>query len=129
MNIFVFGNSIVAEDSKPVELLFHLQDHFPTMTFIHADPTDEWWEGQNNPIILDTVVGLKRVTLFSSLDSFEDPNMRITPHDYDLFMDLAFLLKLKKINSFTLIGLPERGDNIIILKEIIAAIEAISAQF
>ncbi|PIZ64148.1 hypothetical protein COY16_00095 [Candidatus Roizmanbacteria bacterium CG_4_10_14_0_2_um_filter_39_13] len=128
MNIFVFGNSIVAEDSKPVELLFHLQDHFPTMTFIHADPTDEWWEGQNNPIILDTVVGLKQVTLFSSLNSFEDPNVRITPHDYDLFMDLAFLLKLKKIKSFTLIGVPQRGNKKMLLKEIIEKIEAISTQ-
>jgi len=112
----------------PIELLPHLQKKFPTITFIPADPTDEWWEGQPDPIILDTVVGLKSVKQFSSLHAFEDPKVRITPHDYDLFMDLSFLIKLKKINSFTLIGVPQQGNTDVLLKEITEKIEAISAQ-
>lgn len=128
MKIFVFGNTIVEADAKPIELLPQLQKKFPTITFIPADPTDQWWEGQNAPIILDTVVGLKSVKEFSSLHSFADPNVRITPHDYDLFMDLSFLIKLKKINSFTLIGVPQQGDTEVLLKDIIEKIEVISAQ-
>ncbi len=128
MKIFVFGNTIVEGDAMPIELLPQLQKRFPTITFIPADPTDQWWEGQPDPIILDTVVGLKSVKEFSSLHSFQDPKIRITPHDYDLFMDLSFLIKLKKINSFTLIGVPQQGNMDVLLKEIIEKIEVISAQ-
>lgn len=128
MKIFVFGNSIVDGDAKPVELLPQLEKRFPTITFIHADPTDQWWEGQKNPIIMDTVSGLEHVRVFTSLDSFEDPKVRITPHDYDLFMDIAFLIKLKKIDEFQIIGVPQQGNTEVLLKDIVKKIEVISAQ-
>lgn len=105
-----------------------LKKRLTSLEFIQADPTDEWWEGQSNPLILDTVVGLQSVSVFTSLNSFENPKFRITPHDYDLFMDLAFLLKLKKIHSFTLIGVPQQGNQNELVEKIVSEIETISAR-
>jgi len=128
MKIFVFGNAILQEDSQPVNMMPALKKKYPTIEFVHSDPTDEWWNGQESPLIIDTVMGLRSVKVFSSLDSFEDPNVRITPHDYDLFVDLSFLLKLKKIHSFMLIGLPQQGDYSKIFEEICTSIDSIVVQ-
>lgn len=92
------------------DIVPHLQKSFPDVVFRHTDPTEQWWQGEQSPFLLDTVVGLDKVKVFTSIDVFENLEKRITPHDYDLLMDLAFLIKLKKIISFTLIGLPEKGD-------------------
>lgn len=126
--VFVFGNIILKQDAQAIRLLPDLWARYKDFEFIHADPTDSWWEGSKRPIIIDTVAGLHIVKQFSSIDSFEEPKARITPHDYDLFMDLGFLLKLKKISSFIIIGIPEKGAKNHILKEIGSILKSIPVE-
>lgn len=110
MKIFYFGNFVVPEDSLVIKLIPMLKKSFSEIQFIHSDPTDEWWCAEEIPVIIDSVAILKKVTLFKDLSSFDRPNFRITPHDYDLFMDLSLLIKLKKIKSFEIIGVPNIGN-------------------
>ncbi len=104
--IYYCGNTVVPEDSGVMTLIPVLQQTFPLFTFIHLDPT-EGIPLDNELIILDTVIGINKVTIFNSLHSFAKP-YRFTVHDYDLLHDLYILLKLKKIESFKVIGVPAK---------------------
>lgn len=102
--IYFCGNNVVPEDSAVLRLIPVLQQTFPLFTFIHLDPT-EGIPLEQRLVILDTVIGINKVTVFNSLHRFIKPS-RFTVHDYDLLHDLHILLKLKKIESFYVIGVP-----------------------
>ena len=126
MTIYYFGNSLIEIDSMVPSIIQTVRGHFPHIEFRHTDPTEQWWEGNQNPVLIDTVVGLKTVSLFHDLNDFEQLHTRITPHDYDLLMDLALMKKIHKIDSFTLIGVPEKGDKQSIAHDVIQAIFSLS---
>lgn len=105
MTIYIFGNPIEPSDSLPVQLIPILKKEFPDITFIHADPTENWWQGEKEIVILDTVKGIDKVTLLKDLDAFQKQSM-ITPHDYDVYVDLMLMKKIREITSVTIIGIP-----------------------
>ena len=105
MIVYVFGNPVVPEDSQAVNFLPYLKTKFPKINFVHADPTGNWWEGDKNLIIIDTVEGIDDVIVFTSLEKIE-PTQSLTVHDYDLYMDLKLMKKLRKITTFKIIGVP-----------------------
>lgn len=109
MTVYVFGNTSSPSDSFPLKLLPKLQEQFPTINFVHADPTENWYKNEKELVILDTVVGIQKPTLFHSLDEFEKQS-RITPHDYDVYMDLKLLQKTGKIQKITIIGVPVNSN-------------------
>jgi len=107
MKIYVFGNILLKEDSLPLKLLPDLQREFPKIEFIICDPNENFPpNGEKNLIILDTVKGIKEPMIldFSNLENIK--STPISPHDYDLMFHLQFLVKLKKINSVIIIGVP-----------------------
>src|SRR3989339_121351 len=108
MTIYIFGNPILKQDSLPIELLPKLKRRFPQINFVTKDPTENWTDDAKEVTIIDTVAGISKVTVFHSLEVFQQNNPRIGPHDYDVYLDLSLLLKLKKIKSITIIGLPPK---------------------
>ena len=92
MKVFVFGNELVAKDSLPVKLLPDLKKKFPSIQFIRVDPAENWADDEKEIIILDTVEGLKKVTIFNSLDEFQKPP-NVSLHDYDVYTDLTLPIK------------------------------------
>ena len=102
MKIFFFGNEIISSDSLPTQLIPDISKQFPEIQFIQADPTENWYRDEKELVIIDTVVGIEKVTVFNSLDSFEQQT-RVTPHDYDLYMDLQLLIKAGKVRKITII--------------------------
>lgn len=104
MNVFVFGNPNIEEDSLPLRILPRLQKEFPNIVFETLDPNEEW-EIPENLAIIDTVVGIKDVTIFDSLDVFESAP-RVSLHDFDAYANLRLLTKLGKIGSIKIIGVP-----------------------
>lgn len=121
MNIYVFGNPILKKDSLPARLLPKLRKELPEVTFIHAEPTENWWqpastqrgEGEKELVIMDTVQGIEKVTVFNSLNEFEKTS-RITPHDYDVYVDLKLMQKVGKIKKITIIGIPTKQSKQIV---------------
>ena len=111
MTVYVFGNASSPSDSIPLKLLPALQKQFPTINFVHVDPTENWYKGEKQLVILDTVVGIQKPTIFNSLDAF-DKQADITPHDYDVYMDLKLLQKIEKIQKITIIGIPHHSNRI-----------------
>jgi len=117
-NVYVLGNPLVLKDCLPFKLLPHLRKKIPGFNFIHLDPTEEIDLGKNGELIfLDTVIGIKKVTKFNSLNHWT-LSPRVSPHDYDLPLQLGLLAKLKKISKVTIIGIPENGKLKDILKEV-----------
>jgi hypothetical protein len=124
MQLFIFGNLNIAMDALPIKLIPALKKKFPLHTFTVLDPNEEW-NVQKNMYIIDTVVGIDEVTLFTDLDVFLD-GPKVTCHDYDAYTNLKFLKKLGKIDSTTIIGIPSGHPEDRVLMELCKAIESLS---
>ncbi|PIS41260.1 MAG: hypothetical protein COT25_04060 [Candidatus Kerfeldbacteria bacterium CG08_land_8_20_14_0_20_42_7] len=104
MDVWLFGNPDLGMDSLPLTLREDLQKAFPKAIFTVQDPLDEW-DMPKKLLIVDTVIGINQVKTFTSLDEFQK-GPRVTMHDFDLGMQLAFLQKLNKLPPVTIIGVP-----------------------
>ena len=114
--IYVVGNPLVKADCLPVKLLPQLRKTLPLIEFTEVDPTENFIP-ENDAVIMDAVVGIKRVQWFHSLDDFV-ATRSASVHDYDLSMHLQLLLKIKKINRVKILGIPQFGKENQILKEV-----------
>src|SRR3989344_6920703 len=104
MKVYIVGNPLVKVDSLPFKLLPKLRKEFPEVRFEEADPTENFIP-ENDSIIIDTVVGIDHVRLFTDLDEFV-PFSSVSAHDYDLGLHLQLLKKLGKITSVSILGIP-----------------------
>lgn len=104
--IYCLGNSLLKNDSLPLKIRPALVKEFPDIDFVVFDPTEEN-EISDKPIFLDSVVGLRKIRIFNDLKKFQ-LSPKNSAHDFDLPVLLGLILKLKKIKSFTIIGVPEK---------------------
>ncbi|MFH1171319.1 MAG: hypothetical protein V1778_02155 [bacterium] len=126
MDIWLFGNPDLPEDALPLRLLPRLQKEFPEHLFSPVDPLDEW-KMPEDLIIIDTVRGIEKVTIFTSLDEFRQAP-HVTLHDFDLGMQLAFLKKLGKLSRISIIGIPSGLAEDTVLLEIASALRKLIAE-
>lgn len=116
MKIFIFGNEDLDFDSTPLRILPELKKRFSTLEFEVKDPNEEW-DIPDNLIIIDTILGIKDITVFKNLQGFEKAP-RLTMHDFDAYANLLLLKKLGKIKNIMIIGVPSEIDNAEALKKI-----------
>lgn len=121
--IHVFGNADIAMDSLPLRLLSRLSGQFPDIDFVTLDPNEEW-EIPDQFIIIDTVVGLKDVHLFRSLDEFGS-SPTVSMHDFDALFNLRYLAKLGKLKEIRIIGVPSTIEEEKALTEISSLIKTL----
>ena len=103
--IYCLGNPLLDKDRLVLKIMPNLRKRFPRFNFAYFDPTEG--EIENQAIFIDTVVGIKKVRTFYDLKNFKF-SPRNSVHDFDLPVFLALMLKMKKINSFMIIGVPEK---------------------
>lgn len=116
--VYVLGNPIESLDRATVNLIPRLIKSFPHINFVHFDPTEELpAPSDQDLIIIDTVIGIEKVTKFDNLDQWK-LSPRVTVHDYDLPLMLGILKKLGKIKNIIIFGIPEKGKKEKILHEI-----------
>jgi hypothetical protein len=108
MKVYVFGNPDVNIDSVAIKAASCLKNKIPQVNFVFVTPNTDLSFSGSHPVILDTVSGIKKVTVINDLDSFVLPP-RSTVHDFDLGFQLKYLKKLGKLNKITIIGLPQTG--------------------
>lgn len=124
MKIYVFGNPFVKEDSKPLSILNALKKKFPQILFEVVDPNENFPPSdERDLVILDTVSGLKKTQLISFSDLQSVDSTPVSPHDYDLLFHLQLLMKLKKISSVKIIGIPQNQK--ISIKDVVKIIHSI----
>ena len=102
--IFIFGNPDLEIDSLPLQILPELQKTLPEIEFIIKDPNEEW-NVPEEMVIIDTVVGLDKVTIFDDIDEFVGAP-QVSMHDFDALTNLRFLKKLGKLKKIKVIGVP-----------------------
>lgn len=123
--IYVLGNPLEEIDSFGVKLMPILQKTIPKLKFVRLDPTEEFPFSQKDHVyIIDSIVGIKDVTVFTDLSRFE-LSPRVSVHDFDLPILLGLLKKLGKIKKVTIIGIPQKGNNRKITKEVVKILKSI----
>jgi len=125
--IFVFGNINLENDSLPLRILPKLQEKFPNLEFEIRDPNEEWGVPEKI-VIIDTIIGIKRVKIFDSLDEFLSAP-RVSMHDFDALTNLRFLWKLGKIKKIKIIGVPPEMNEVEALKKVSKKIVEITKYF
>ena len=104
MEIYVFGNPEIENDSLPLKIMPELQKNFPEINFEIKDPNEEWKISEELTII-DTVLGIDDVKVFTDLKSFsKSPNVSL--HDFDAYSNLRYLEKLGRLKKIKIIGIP-----------------------
>ena len=103
MKIYVSGNKLVKKDSLPLKIMPKLRKHFPEIEFKELDPTENL--PSENLIVIDTVLGIDKVKLFSDIDSFKSGSS-YSVHDYDLLFELKLNKKLGKLKNIKILGIP-----------------------
>lgn len=93
MTVYVFGNPDVINDTIDIKFV---------------KPNDDVEFDCKNPVILDTVAGLKKVTVFNNINAIEKFKS-LTVHDFDLGFQLKYLKKIGKIKGATIIGVPMKS--------------------
>ena len=108
MTVFVFGNAALEQDSLPLRILPDLETKFPSISFQTLDPNEEW-DVPKEMIVIDTVMGIKDITVFDVLEQFSAAP-RVSLHDFDAYANLRLLSKLGKLKNIKIIGVPADID-------------------
>lgn len=112
MKIYVFGNAYVAGDGRAVQLARELEGNIEGISFVFVKPNEDLpFVDERHVVILDTVQGIKEVTL---LEGDIIDRLILGPlgsvHDFDLAYQLRYLKKLNRLGEVTIIGVPQEGD-------------------
>lgn len=103
--ILIFGNPLLREDGIPLRILPRLRERFPDIEFKEFDPNEELEAEGRNIRIIDTVQGIKKVTLINDIEAIKSATV-YTMHDFDLGYSLKLLKKLHYLDSVVIFGVP-----------------------
>ena len=103
--IHIFGNPLLDFDNLPLKLVPKLQKIFPKISFVIADPSENLKPIGGELIIIDTIEGVKGVTLIDNLDQIKIEKI-YSLHDFDLAFNLKLLQKIGKLKKIKIIGVP-----------------------
>ena len=87
-----------------LRILPKLRLRFPQIDFEFKDPNEEW-DFPEELIVIDTVVGIRKVKVFDDINKF-DTSPRVSMHDFDALANIRLLIKLGKIKKVKIIGIP-----------------------
>jgi len=106
MVVYVFGNTDIENDNGAIE--FAKKTRVENIEFEFIDTNDDLPVSNNGTIyILDTMMGIEEVTLFSEKDIDKlEVAPRTTAHDYDLGFQLKYLTKIGRLKKVAIIALP-----------------------
>ena len=112
MQVYVFGNEYVAEDRRAIDVARRLEDTTEGISFVFVKPNEDLpFVDERHVVILDTVQGIKEVTL---LEGDITDRLILGPlgsvHDFDLAFQLRYLKKLNRLGEVTIIGVPQVGE-------------------
>jgi Ni,Fe-hydrogenase maturation factor len=103
--ILIFGNILLEQDSLPLKLLPKLRKKFPEIEFKEFDSVEDLQSEGRNPVIIDSVKGIKKVQLITDIDSIVTEKI-YSLHDFDLGQSLKLLKKVKMIDEVKIFGIP-----------------------
>ncbi len=102
--VYIFGNSLVEEDSLPIRIVDKLRGEFKGIEFVILDPSENLPE-EEDFMLIDTVLGINEVKVIEDVDAIKTETS-YSLHDFDLGFNLKLMKKLGKIKSVMIIGVP-----------------------
>ncbi|MCX6766494.1 MAG: hypothetical protein NT170_01790 [Candidatus Moranbacteria bacterium] len=121
--IHIFGNPLLDFDNLPLKLAPKLRKIFPEIDFVVVDPNENLKPINKELIIIDTVDGIKKVTLLDDLEKLKTDKI-FSLHDFDLAFNLKLLQKIGKLKRVKIFGVPMKGDEREILDELVKLIKS-----
>ncbi len=105
--VLVLGNPFFSGDSSALRAARSMETKAREsgIEFRVLDSPEQIQGFGRSPVIMDAVKGLCEPRVFRGTGEFEEPK-RVTAHDYDLMFELWLLKTTKKIDSFTIVGVP-----------------------
>lgn len=104
--IYIFGNPLLDFDNLPIKLIPKLKKLFPAINFIIQDPNENIKPAKNGElIIIDTVMGIKKVTIIDDIEKLETSKI-YSMHDFDLAFNLKLLKKIGQLKKLAIFGVP-----------------------
>ncbi|MFH0892523.1 MAG: hypothetical protein V1867_07130 [Candidatus Falkowbacteria bacterium] len=103
--VYIFGNPLLPFDSLPLKLVPVLAKKFPGIRFLSIDPNENIKFIDKKPVIIDTIAGIKKVTVLNDIDKIIFDKI-YSAHDLDLGFNLKLLAKLGYIEKVTIFGVP-----------------------
>jgi Ni,Fe-hydrogenase maturation factor len=112
MQVYVFGNELVAEDKRASEVAREMEGKIEGVSFAFVKPNEDVpFVDERRVVILDTVQGIQDVALIRGARIDElILSPRGSVHDFDLAFQLKYLKKLNKLGEVTIIGIPQEGE-------------------
>jgi Ni,Fe-hydrogenase maturation factor len=117
ITIHIFGNPLLDFDNLPLKLAPKIKKLFPEIDFIIVDPNENLKPINRELIIIDTVKGIKNVTLIDDISKIQTGKI-YSLHDFDLAFNLKLLQKIGKLKKVRIFGVPMDGDEKEILKQL-----------
>lgn len=117
ITVLVFGNMLVKKDNLPPRLLTQLRAAFPMIEFNELDPTEDLQKEGEKLNIIDTAVGIKRVTLIKDIDMIKAGKV-YSLHDFDLGQNLKLLKKMGLLKEVNIFAIPQNYSFVKALKEL-----------
>ncbi|MBI3887981.1 hypothetical protein HY310_02840 [Candidatus Microgenomates bacterium] len=111
MTVYVFGNEDVNNDCQALHAANFLKGKIVGVNFKVLNPNDDIFFDEINPVILDTVWGIRQIRVIRDIGKIQKTKST-TVHDFDLGFQLRYLKKLGKINKVTIIGIPAAAEDI-----------------
>jgi len=108
MTVYVFGNPDVGYDLAAYKAAKDLADKLPEIKFEFIQPNADINFNEKCPVIMDTVMGIKKVTVIEDFEYLVMPPRNST-HDFDLGFQLKYLKKLGRIKKAVIVGIPMQG--------------------
>ena len=109
-------------DNLPLKLAPKLRKIFPEIDFVIIDPSENLEPIDDALIIIDTVEGIEKVTVIDDIEKLETGKI-YSLHDFDLAFNLKLLQKIGKLKKVKIFGVPMKGDEEEILKQLEKLIE------
>lgn len=108
MKVYVFGNEDLSTDNAAIKFAGKMRDKLKGVEFIRINVNEDLpFDNKEDVVILDTVMGIKQVTLINDEDlSKLVLSKSISAHDYDLAFQIKYLRKLGKLGKVTIVGIP-----------------------
>ncbi|OGI25556.1 MAG: hypothetical protein A3J76_05745 [Candidatus Moranbacteria bacterium RBG_13_45_13] len=121
--IHIFGNPLLDFDNLPLKLAPKLKKIFPKINFVITDPNENLKPINRELFIIDTIEGIKKVTLIDDLKKIQTQKI-YSLHDFDLGFNLKLLQKIGKLEKIKIFGVPMRGDEEKIFKQLAKVIKS-----
>jgi len=116
--VYVVGNPLVPSDTMPLRILPFLRKARPDLSLIPFEPTRQDIPHNVDLTFIDTVQGLKKVCLLHGVESLLGPSGSYSLHDFDLAGQLLLLNKFGLLGHVHIIGVPAKGKEEKIAKDV-----------